>query len=177
MKKAQILEQGSARIVLVTLVSFCLGVGVTALWFHRVPAGNANAANAETAAPEQVGMPAPPPAPAPVVTQPQPIDPAVMQEVKQQVPNFATISLEDGEQILRTAALKAFADASAETDDQMNAARQKLQDAQNNGSAADQQSAMKHVQDVQAAGADKLKEIAARLQAQITALKNLKDQQ
>ena len=177
-------DAGSARIVMLVLVSFLLGVAVTVFWFHHA-ANKAGAAASETVsqppapAQEQVGVPAPPAAPAPVspAANPQPTDPAIIEEVKKAVPNFASISLQDGEQILRACALKQFADTTAETDDEIKRAQQQLQDARNSGSAVDQQAAMKHVQDTQAAAAEKLKQIAANLQAQLAALKSMKNQQ
>ena len=185
--KSQHAEAGSARIVMLALISFLLGVAFTAFWFHHAPAGNTGTAVYQTASetatppppPEPVGLPAPAPAPvpAPVPANPQPSDPAVIEQVKKAVPNFASISLDEGEQILRAAALKDFALAEAASDDQLTRARQQLQNAQNSGSPADQQAAMKNVQDTQTAAAEKLKQIAATLQDQITALKSLKSGQ
>lgn len=177
MKKAQCVERGSVRIIVPVVISFFLGVAVTALWSHR-PAGHGGE-NPVSPPPvdEHVGLPAPAPAPAPVESHPEPIDPAVIDEVKQEVPDYSSISLEDGEQILRTAALKDFAAAAKETDEQINAAQQQLQDAQNTKSAAEQQAAMKRVQETQMAAAEKLKGIAARLETQIAALKSLKNGQ
>lgn len=124
-----------------------------------------------------MGIPAPPPAPAPPpMANPPPIDPAVIGEVKKAVPNFADISLDDGEKVLQAAAMKDFGTAVQQMNDEVQAARQQLQNAQNSQSAADQQAAMKRVQDAQAAGAEKLKQIAAHLQDQIAALKSLKNQ-
>ncbi|HEV2327191.1 MAG TPA: hypothetical protein VGY56_00200 [Verrucomicrobiae bacterium] len=173
-------EAGSARIVVLALISFLLGVAVTAFWFHHA-APSAPATVAQTTAPppapESVGIPAPAPAPTatPQSATPEAVDPAVIEQVKKAVPNYASVSLEEAEQILRQAALKAFADATSETDAQMKTAQQQLQNAQSNGSEADQQAAMKHVQDTQAAATEKLKQIAANLQAQISALKSLKN--
>ena len=104
------------------------------------------------------------------------MDPAVIEEVKKLVPDFASLSLGDGENILRSAALKDFAASAAQMDAQIKAARQQLQEAQNGQSADEQQAAMKNVQDAQLAATEKLKDIAARLQAQIAALKSLKSQ-
>jgi type IV secretory pathway VirB10-like protein len=173
-------EPGSTRIVILALVSFLAGVGITVFWFHHAAATNGGTASqiaSETPAPapESVGVPAPPaatpqPPPAPV----QPTDPAVIEQVKKEVPDYATASLDAATQTLRAAALKAFADATAEADSEIKAAQQQLQDAQNTGSAADQQAAMKRVQDAQSAAAEKLKQIAADLQNQIAALKILK---
>ena len=181
-EKSEHTESGSARTVMLALVSFLAGIAVTALWFRHTPASGGNTATAvsqavpETAAPEPVGVPAPPPpsTPAPSPGIPQPADPAVIEQVKKEVPNFASISLDEGEQILRAAALKQFADATAETDDEIKHAQQQLQDAENNGSAAEQQAAMKNVQNTQSAASEKLKQIAASLQDQIAALKSLK---
>ena len=181
-EKSEHTESGSARTVMLALVSFLTGIAVTTLWFHHTPASGGNTATAvsqavpETAAPEPVGVPAPPPpsTPAPSPGIPQPADPAVIEQVKKEVPNFASISLDEGEQILRAAALKQFADATAETDDEIKHAQQQLQDAENNGSAAEQQAAMKNVQNTQSAASEKLKQIAASLQDQIAALKSLK---
>jgi hypothetical protein len=169
-------NQASVRIVVLALVSFSLGVAATAFWFHR--SGNSSSVNPVSRMPDEsdVGRPAPPSqVPTPVAT-PQPVDPAVLEEVKQSVPNYASISLDDGENILRTAALKDFAAAAKEMEDQVAAAQQKLQDTQGGQSADEQTTALKNLQDTQAAQAEKLKEVAARLQAQITALKSLKSQ-
>lgn len=175
----QCAEQGSGRIILLMLVSFLLGLAVAALWFHRPASGDAASAVSQAPVPppvaQPVGQPTAPPAPPPPAN-PQLQNPAVIAEVKELVPNFASISLEDGENILRAAALKDFAAAAAETDQQTKAAQQQLQEAQNGQSANEQQAAMKNVQDTQLAGVEKLKDIAARLQAQIAALKSLKNQ-
>lgn len=171
-------ESGSARMVTLALVSFLAGIAVTALWFHHTPASNMRTTVSQTAPPppEAIGLPpAPAPTPPPPPPKPQPTDPAVIEQVKKTVPDFVSISLDDGEQALRISALKEFADATVETDAQIKAAQQQLQDAQKNGSAADQQAAMKHVQDTQATAAEKLKQIAANLQVQIEALKSLKN--
>ena len=175
-------QRGSARPILLALVSFALGVGVTAAYFvHNAKSNGAQGQTAPSAASSQ-WLDAPPPTapaspPPPHAPPPTPIDPAVIAEVKLAIPDFATQSLQGGENILRANALKDMAAAAAQIDQDNKAAAQQLSDAQNGGSAADQQAAMKHVQDTQLAGTQKLKDIAARLQAQIDALKNLKNQQ
>jgi len=167
----------SVRLVVLVLVSFLAGVAATAFWFHR--AGNSSSGNPASRIPDEsaVGLPPAPAQTPPPMASPQPIDPAVIEAVKQSVPNYAAISLDDGENILRTAALKDFAAAAKEMDDQVAAAQQKLQDAQGGQSADDQQAALKLLQDTQAAQAEKLKQVSARLQAQIAALKSLKNPQ
>jgi hypothetical protein len=170
-------HMGSVRIVVLVSVSFFAGVAATAFWFHR--SGNSGPGSPVTWTPDlsAVGRPAPPPQAPPSVVIPQVMDPAIIDEVKQSVPNYASISLDDGENILRAAALKDFAAAAKELNDQVAAAQQKLEQSQNGQSPDDQQTAMKHLQDTQAAEAEKLKQVAARLQTQIATLKSLKNQQ
>ncbi len=169
-------HMASVRIVVLVLVSFSLGVAVTALWFHR--SGNSSSGNPVSRIPDAsaVGLPASPSQTPPPVATPQPVDPAVIEQVKQTVPNYESISLDDGENLLRTAALKDFASAAKEMEAQVAAAQQKLQDAQGGQSADDQTTAVKNLQATQAAQTEKLKAVSARLQAQIAALKSLKNQ-
>jgi exonuclease VII small subunit len=175
-KRIRYVDCGSARIIVLALVSFLLGVGVTVLWFHRTTNNAATAsvsgpANQPTA--EQPLATGQTPAMPPAVVTPPPTDPAVIAEVKQLVTNYDSLSLEDGEKILSEEALKEFKEAG----DRMNTAQQQLQQAQNGQSEAAQQAAMKNLQEVQTASAERLKNIAAHLQLQIAALKNLKQQQ
>jgi hypothetical protein len=95
--------------------------------------------------------------------------------VKQAIPDFANVSLADGEQILRAAAMKEFGAATQAADDQVKAAQQQLAAAGNGQSAAEQQAAMKQLQQSQATAADQLKEISAKLSAQIAAWESLKN--
>jgi hypothetical protein len=99
---------------------------------------------------------------------------AIVEQVKHAVPNFASISLEEGSRTLRQAALKEFSAAVSQMQAQMQEAQQRLEQARNGGSAADQESAMKHLQEVQLAQSEKLAEVAAQSQAQIDAFKQLK---
>ncbi len=103
------------------------------------------------------------------------IDPATTEDVKRAIPNFASVSVEGGTRILREAALKDFKAAANEMEIQVKEAQQRLSQAQNGGSDAEQQAAMKHLQQVQAEQTEKLRQIAARSQAQIEALQKLKD--
>lgn len=169
-------QAASARLVLLTLVSFLAGVAATALWFER-PANHQLASSALRLPDEStVGWPAPPPPALPTPANPLPMDPGIAAEVTQSVPNFASISLKDGEGILRAAALQEFAAASKAMDEQVSAAQQQLQAARDSLSPDAQQQAMNHLQETQAAAAEKLKAIAARLQARIAVLKTLKAQ-
>ena len=102
-------------------------------------------------------------------------DPAVTEEVKRTIPNFASVSVEEGTRILRAAAVKDFKATVAAMDIQVKEAQQSLSQAQNGGSEAEQQAAMKHLQQVQSEQTEKLKQIAARSSAQIEALRQLKE--
>lgn len=102
------------------------------------------------------------------------IDPAATEEVKRTIPNLASVSVEDGTRILREAALKDFKAAANEMEIQVKEAQQRLNQARDGGSDAEQQAAMKHLRQVQADQAKKLQQIAASSQAQIEALQQLK---
>ena len=116
----------------------------------------------------------PPPAPASAAQAKS--DAAALEEVKRALPNFASISLEEGTRILRQAALDEFKAAAQEMESQLKAAQQRLAAAPGSKSEAEQQAAVKELQALQSIQAEKLKEIAARAEAQIQALKQLKRQ-
>ena len=116
---------------------------------------------------------APSPAAAAALT-PLEVNTNAVKEVKALIPNLGTVSAEEGKRILREAALKDFAAAAKEMETQVKEAEQRLTQAQNGGSDADQQAARKHLQQVQTEQTEKLKQIAARSQAQIDALQQLK---
>jgi len=113
-----------------------------------------------------------PSASSPVVAAGQP-DPATLEEVKRAVPDLASVSVEEGTRLLREAALKDFVAAADEMELRQKEAQQRVSDAQGK-SEAEQQAARKNLQQVQLEQAGKLKQVAARLQAQITALQQLK---
>lgn len=102
------------------------------------------------------------------------VDTAAIAEVKRAIPNLDTVSLEDGTQTLRVAALKEFVAATEAMDQEVKAAEERIRRAQNGGSTSDQQAAVKQLQQVQAEHTEKLKAITARLQDQIAALQELK---
>jgi hypothetical protein len=101
-------------------------------------------------------------------------DKATLEDVKHLVPNFASVPMEDGLRIIREAAMKDFQATANEEAAQLKQAQQRLAEAQSSGSDADRQAAMKFLQQVQAEQTEKLRQIAARTQAQIEALKQLK---
>jgi len=176
-------EQGSARSGLLAVVSFLLGVAAAAAWFH-VTAKPPAAVSVQQIAPAPEASEATGPAsgapPAPsqsFVEQPVPVSSDAVEALKRALPNYANLSVEDGTEILREAALKQFAAAAQELQSEVGKAENELADAQNSKSAADQQAAMKHLEQVQAEQEARLKEIAGNLQTQIAALKQLKNGQ
>jgi hypothetical protein len=101
-------------------------------------------------------------------------DQAVISEVKRALPNLATLTVEQGSQILREAALKEAQTAIPEMAAEIQTAQRRLAELRENGSEADQQQALKAVQRLQSEQAKKLQDLSARLQDQIEALKLLK---
>ena len=112
--------------------------------------------------------------PVPVPVAVSQINTTAVQEVKAIIPDLAAVSLEEGRKVLQEAALKDFTAAATEMRAQSKEAEQRLMQAQQGGSEAEQQAARAHLQQVQAAQTAKLKEIAARSQAQVEALEQLK---
>jgi ABC-type uncharacterized transport system involved in gliding motility auxiliary subunit len=102
------------------------------------------------------------------------IDTNAIREVKALIPNLADVSVKAGKQILQEAALKDFTAAAQEMQTLVKEAEQRLTQAQNGGSSAEQQAAMKQLLQVQAEQNEKVKQIAARSKAQIDALQQLK---
>ncbi len=178
--KSQTKEQAQVRIVILVLVSFLLGVAATAFWFHLATKHNADILSSQTTDQSNNQQPAAPainvnPPARPFIASHPPVDSSTIEEVKQAIPNFASVSLADGTQILREAALKQFAAAAKEMDTQVKQAQEQLVQAKNGQSAAEQQAAVKHLQQTQAEQTEKLQQIAAQLQTQIAAFKQLKE--
>jgi phosphoglycolate phosphatase-like HAD superfamily hydrolase len=97
------------------------------------------------------------------------------EDIKRAIPDLENVPLEKGRQILRDAAFKELKAAAAEMQRKIEQAQQQLVEARASGSEERQQAAMKRVREAQAAQTEKLKEISARVDAQITALEELKE--
>jgi len=171
-------EPAQVRIVVLTLVSFLLGVAATALWFHLTPHRDAEILNSRTTDQQNNQQPAQSadaanPSARAFVEQPVPVAPAALEDVKRVLPNYAAISVDEGTEILRQVTLKKYAAAAQELQSQVAEAEKELQLAQSK-SPADQQAAIGHLQQVQAEQSQKLQLIAGQLQTQIAALKQLK---
>ncbi len=101
-------------------------------------------------------------------------DAATIASVKRLVPEFATLSLEEGTRILREASLRQLESAVQSTDAQIKEIERRLVEAQRSQSQDEQQLAIQELQRVQGAQAAKLQEISARSLAEIEALRSLK---
>ena len=101
-------------------------------------------------------------------------DPATLEEVKRSIPNPSSVSVEEGTRVLREAGLMDFKAAATEMQGKIKEAEQSLIQARSGGTEADQQAALKHIQELQAEQAGKLKQIAAKSAAQVEAWQQLK---
>ncbi|HZR17740.1 MAG TPA: Gldg family protein [Verrucomicrobiae bacterium] len=97
------------------------------------------------------------------------------QAVKERIPNYGDVSIEDGTRLLLEASLKEFTTVVTEMQAQVQEAQKQLQQAQS-GSTADQDAAMKHLQEIQSVQSQKLREIGAKSHAEVEAWKQLKAQ-
>lgn len=107
-------------------------------------------------------------------TAPAEPDRAMIEEVRRLIPDWESVSVQGGTQILRAQALQEFATAKEALEQKVQAAEQRFVQAQSADSASAQQAALQDLQQLRAQQADSLKQLAARLQAQISALEFLK---
>jgi hypothetical protein len=110
----------------------------------------------------------------PVVKAGAPVSPETTNEILRLIPDVKGTSLEDGIGILRTATVNKFVEASAEMEKQIQVTQQQVADAQNGQTEAEQQAAMKHLQQVELDQAEKVKAVAAQLQVQISTFEQMK---
>lgn len=102
------------------------------------------------------------------------VDPEAIAQVRQTIANPESVALNDGKAALRLAAMKEVMGATEAAQKQIKAAQERLAAAQSSGSEAEQQAAMKQIQELQAAQVDQLQKIAARSRAQIQAWEQIK---
>ncbi len=103
------------------------------------------------------------------------VDPAVAAEVKRQIPNFASVSVEEGTRILRESARKEFEAMAGEMETQIKEAEKRVSEAQQGKSASELQAALQQLQQVRADQAAKLQQTTAKSAAQIEALRRMID--
>ena len=154
--------------LILALVFFLMGVAVSALWFSRKPSANAASQTDVTHAPARSANVNPQPQPAPQT------DLAALDAVKRSIPNLNSASLEEGTQILREAAVAEFQHTVQELQARLKKAEQNFIQGQNNRSDEQQRNATKQLQELQVEQLEKLKQIAAKSQAQIETLRQLK---
>ena len=179
----QLKQQAQARIVILAVISFLAGVVATTVWFRLMsepgtgdssaPVSSSQTDN-ESAAMQAAQQPHASGSTQSFVAGPLPVDAAAVAEVKQAVPNYASVSLADGEQMLRDAALKKFAAATREMETQITEAEKQLAQAQTGQSAAAVETARKQLQQIQAGQSAKLQQIAGQLATELTAWRQLK---
>jgi hypothetical protein len=109
-----------------------------------------------------------------VVAKSVPLTPAITNEIMRLIPNINAASPEDADRIFHQDFLNQCAKAGAEMEAQINAAAQKVVNAQNSGSPAELEAARKHLSQVQLEQTEKLKEVAAHLQLQLAAFQQMK---
>ena len=95
--------------------------------------------------------------------------------MKRQIPNFATIPLEQGSQILRAAALRDLQAALSQIEPELKEAEQRVARLEEAKSETEKQAALKELQRLQAAQAAKLNEFTIRSSTQIEVLRQLKE--
>jgi hypothetical protein len=169
-------ERGQARIVILALVCFSLGVGASALWFSRRPFSEV-ASTPDQQRQDRVALAIEPSVTVSAPPQPaEPIDPAAFAAVNRAIPNISLASMEHGTLVLRKAALAEFQQVVQELQARQKKAEQNFIEGQGTQSAEQQMIVAKELQQLQAEQMEKLKEIAANSKAQIDALKQLKGQ-
>lgn len=157
--------------ILLALVSFLLGVVATAVWFQRGPKRDAEQSVVQASGQPAADASSPV---QPVVEAPRSATPETLAKVKQTLPNYAALTMDQGAQILRQAALKELASVATGMQSQIVKAEAELNDARSGKSAAEQQSAIQHLRQIQSEQAAKIQQITAGLQLQLAALEQLK---
>ena len=177
--------QGAPRTVIVAVLCLGIGFGLGGLWHSRhgqrgggyTEGANPAVANTEGAKPAVANTEAQALA-TPATVSPAaaaPPDPAIVAEVKRQIPNYASVTLEKGAQILREAALKDLEAALSQMEPQLKEAEQRVVRMEEAKSETGKQTALKDLQRLQAAQAAKLSEFTTRSSTQIEVLRQLKE--
>jgi hypothetical protein len=167
--------QATLRTVIGAALCLGIGFGLGGLWHsRRVQRGGVSTEGANAAA---VNPEAPAPA-TPATTSPVaavPPDPAIVAEVKRELPDFASVSLAEGSQVLRRAALRDLQAALSQIEPQLKEAEQQVARMEEAKSETGKQTALKELQRLQAAQAAKLSEFTTRSSAQIEVLQQLRE--
>lgn len=157
----------------VALFFFLLGVALTAMWFEYGQNGSPgrNGTAVPTNSLEQMRHSN---APAPTAAKQSLLTPAITNEIRRLIPNIAATTPEEAERIFHDDFMKQCAKAGTEMEAQINAAAQKVVQAQKSDSAVELAAARKQLSQVQFAQTEKLKEVAAHFQLQLAAFQQMK---
>ena len=121
---------------------------------------------------ERVTAVPPAPKPAPEIAKPSQ---EIVSSIHQLVPDVNATSLADADRIFHDDFLKQCVAASQKFQEEINTATEQVTRAQSNGSAADEETARKQLQELQLTQGEKLKALAARLQIQLAVFQQMKD--
>lgn len=166
---------GAPRTAIVAVLCLGIGFGLGGLWHSRHGqrgSGNTEGANPEVANTETQAL-ATPATVSPVAAALP--DPAIVAEVKRQIPNFASVSLEEGSRMLRAAAVRDLQAALSQIEPQLKEAEQRVARMEEAKSETGKQTALKDLQRLQATQAAKLSEFTTRSSSQIEVLRQLKE--
>jgi hypothetical protein len=108
---------------------------------------------------------------APEIAKPSP---EIIASINRLIPDVSVVSVEQAGQIFHAEFVKQCGAVGAELETQVNAAQQQVVQAQNGGSGSDLQAARQHLQQVQLAQGEKLKQLAADLQTQLAVFQQMK---
>lgn len=113
------------------------------------------------------------------ITQPAPAldlppDSELLTEAKKLVPNLETTSLEEGRQLLKSAAVAELKVVAQEGQARIKEAQDRVLQAQVNGSETEQQEALDYLRKVQTEHSERLQELAERSDARLSALERAK---
>ena len=169
--------QAGVRTLLVAALCLVIGFGLGGVWHSRRAQRSAVKTESETPIQDMGTLSAGTATVRQGVQAPVQVtlDPAIIAEVKRQIPNFASVSLEEGSKILREAALKDLQAALSEMAGQLKEAEQRVAQTDTTKSETAKQAALKELQRLQAEQAAKLREFTTRSSAQIEALRQLKE--
>jgi hypothetical protein len=113
-------------------------------------------------------------APAPLPPEVAKPSAATISSIQTLIPDVNAVTSEQADQIFHAQFLKECGEAGAETEKEIAAAQQQVEQAQSSGSAEQLAAAQKNLQQVQLAAGQKMKQIAADLQTRLAVFQQLK---
>jgi len=120
---------------------------------------------------QRVAAPVVPAGPAPEVAQPSP---EIIASINRLIPDVSGVTADQADQIFHAEFLKQCSEVGTEAENQINAAQQKVMQAQTSGDTAGLEAAQKNLAQVQLAQGEKLKDIATQLQTRLAVFQRMK---